>query len=106
MGLFRRNKDTDKPVIRQILDLIPRWIIINSVAKHRSDKGCSKYKTYDQLVALIFGQLYRCDSLNEISAGIGMSEKLIEDIGLNQSPARSTMSDGNAKGNWKVFEHL
>ncbi|MFV0505708.1 MAG: DUF4372 domain-containing protein, partial [Bacteroidales bacterium] len=89
MGLFKRNKNTDKPVIKQILDLIPNWILTNCIAKHRSDKGCSKYKTRDQLVALTFGQLFRCDSLGEISSGIGMSEKLIEDMGLLQSPARS-----------------
>jgi hypothetical protein len=28
----------------------------------------------------------------------------IEDLGLTQSPARSTMSDGNKKRDWKVFE--
>jgi hypothetical protein len=26
MGLFRRNKNNNKPVIRQILDLVPRWL--------------------------------------------------------------------------------
>ena len=28
------------------------------------------------------------------------------DLGLNQSPARSMMSDGNKKWDWKVFESL
>ena len=35
-----------------------------------------------------------------------MSEIFIKDLGLSQSPARSTMSDGNKKRNWKVFESL
>ena len=26
MGLFMRNKNNNKPVIRQILDLVPRWL--------------------------------------------------------------------------------
>jgi dTDP-4-dehydrorhamnose 3,5-epimerase-like enzyme len=54
----------------------------------------------------MFGQLNKCFTLEDISAGIGVSETFIRDLGLQQSPARSTMSDGNKKRNWQVFEHL
>ena len=40
MGLFRRNKNIKKPVIRQIIDLVPRWMIESCTKKHKSDKGC------------------------------------------------------------------
>ena len=106
MGLFRRNKNNNKPVIRQILDLVPRWLFDNCTKTYKTDKGCSKYKTYDQFVALIFGQLNKCQSLNDISAGIGVSEVFISDLNLKQSPARSTMSDGNKNRDWQVFESL
>ena len=106
MGLFRRNKNNNKPLIRQILDLVPRWIFDNCTNTYRTDKGCSKYKTYDQFVALTFGQLNKCQSLNDISAGIGVSEIFIDDLNLKQSPARSTMSDGNKNRDWQVFESL
>lgn len=72
----------------------------------KTDKGCSKYKTYDQFVALTFGQLNKCYTLSDISTGIGVCQTLISDLGLSQSPARSTMSDGNKKRNWKVYESL
>lgn len=106
MGLFRRNKNNKKPVIRQVLDLVPRWLFNSCTKTYQTDKGCSKYKTYDQFVALTFGQLNKCQSLNDISAGIGVSEIFIDDLGLTQSPARSTMSDGNKKRDWRVFESL
>lgn len=106
MGLFRRNKNIKKPVIRQIIDLVPRWMLESCAKKHRTDKGCSKYKTYDQFVALTYGQLNKCYTLNDISTGIGVSETFIGDLGLIKSPARSTMSDGNKKRDWKVFESL
>jgi len=106
MGLFRRNKNNNKPLIRQILDLVPRWIFDSCTNTYKTDKGCSKYKTYDQFVALTFGQLIKCQSLNDISAGIGVSEIFIADLNLKQSPARSTMSDGNKKRDWHVFESL
>lgn len=106
MGLFRRNKNNNKPVIKQILDLVPAWLFQSCTNTYNTDKGCSKYKTYDQFVALTFGQLNKCQSLNDISAGIGVTEIFIKDLGLSQSPARSTMSDGNKKRNWQVFESL
>jgi hypothetical protein len=106
MELFRRNKSNNKPIFRQILDLIPRHILNQSIHKYQSDKYCHKYKTYDQLVALLFGQLCKCSTLEDISIGIGVSETFIKDLGLKQSPAKSTMSDGNKKRNYQVFEDL
>ncbi len=67
IALFRRSKNTKKPLFGQILSLIPKHILNFQIQKHKSDKGCSKYKTYDQLVALIFGQLNMCYSLSSIS---------------------------------------
>ena len=106
MGLFRRTKNNNKPLIRQILDLVPRWMISACTKQHQSDKGRHRYKTYDQFVALTFGQLNKCLTLSDISTGIGVSETFIADLGLSQSPAKSTMSDGNKNRGYKVFETL
>ncbi len=106
MGLFRRTKNNNKPVIRQIIDLIPPHLLRGAINKYNTDKYCHKYKTYDQLVALLFGQLCRCSTLEDISVGIGVSATYIKDLGLEQSPAKSTMSDGNKKRNYQVFEYL
>ena len=106
MGLFRRNKNNNKPLIKQIIDLVPQWLFKSCVKVYNSDKGCSKYFTFDQFVALTFGQLNKCQTLSDISTGIGISETYISDLGLKQSPARSTMSDGNKKRDWQIFEKL
>ena len=106
MGLFRRSKNTNQPLLGQMLDLIPRHLLRCEILKHQSDKGCSKYKTYDQLVALIFGQLNKCYTLTDISCGLSVSGTFLSDIGLSQSPAKSTMSDGNKKRSYKVYESL
>lgn len=44
--------------------------------------------------------------LVDISTGLGVSTTFIKDLGLEQSPARSTMGDGNKKRNWRVFETM
>ena len=104
MGLFKRNKNNNRPLLRQIIDLIPAHILAGCIQQHRSDKGCHRYRTYDQLVAQTFGQLNKCYTLEDISAGIAVNKTFIADLGLSQSPARSTMSDGNKKRDWHVFE--
>jgi len=106
MGLYKRTKNTNTPLIRQIIDLVPKWIFSRNTAQHKSDKGCSRYKAYDQFVALTFGQLNKCYTLNDISTGIGVSETFIASLGLSQSPATSTMSDGNKNRSYKMFESL
>lgn len=105
-NFHRRSKNSNKPVIRQILDKIPDHILRAQINKHKSDKGCHKYKTYDQFVALIFGQLCKCYTLSDISAGLSMSGTLLKDLRLEQNPAKSTMSDGNKKRDSKVFKDL
>jgi len=65
MKLHRRSKNNKKPILRQVLDLIPTHILRRSINKFQADKGCHKYKTYDQLVALSFGQLAKCYTLSE-----------------------------------------
>lgn len=104
--MHKNTKKSDTPLFGQLLDLIPRHILITSIDKYQTDKYCSNYKTYDQLVALMFGQLNRCTSHREICIGMGGDEKFLRDIHLTQSPARSTMSDGNAKRNYKVFSDI
>jgi len=106
MGLFRRNKNTNKRIIRQILDLVPHWLFASCTTTYKTNKGFSKYRTYDQFVALTFRQFNKCKSLNNISAGIEISEIFIRDLGLSHSPAHSTMSNGNKNRDWHVFESL
>ena len=92
--LHRRTKNNNKPVIRQILNLIPTHLLTRQIRQYQSDKGCHKYKTYDQLVALMFGQLGKCYTLSDISCGLSISTTFLSDLGLSQSPSKSTMSDG------------
>ncbi|HET8809932.1 MAG TPA: hypothetical protein VFM65_06660 [Flavobacteriaceae bacterium] len=62
MRLFGRTKNTNKPLIRQIIDLCPKWMLLSCPKQHKSDKGCSRYMTYEParssggFVALSFGQ--------------------------------------------------
>ncbi len=105
-AIHKAGKKSDIPLFGQILKLIPKSLIIKCVDIYKSDKHCSAYRSYDQLVSLLFGQLNKCLSLREMTMGLGLSPESIKDLGLLQSPAKSTMSDGNAKRDYRVFELL
>jgi len=109
MGLALLHKSTKKsttPLLGQIINLIPKHIFADAISRFNSDKGCSTYMTYDHFVAITFGQLNKCLSLREINLGLGVDATLLRDLDLKQSPAKSTMSDGNAKRDWRVFEYI
>src|SRR5699024_1668520 len=106
MAFYRQSKNTDKTTLKQIIDRIPAHLFQFSVKKHQSDKGCSKYKTYDQMVALIFGQLNKCYTLADISCGLSISQTFLSDIDMKQSTAKSTMSDENKNRDYLVFKTL
>jgi len=74
LPVHKNTKKSDKPLLKQILELIPNHLLINSIRQYQSDKGCSAYKTYDQLVAMVLGQLNKCLSLREISLGLSVDE--------------------------------
>ena len=86
--------------------MIPSGILSQMTFRYKSDKHCSTYKVYDQLCSMMFGQLNNCHSLREIALGIDQSPEFLHDIGLKQSPAKSTMSDGNKKRSYQVFEAI
>lgn len=106
MGLIKRIKNSKKPLLGQILDLIPSSIISKAIQDHKSDFRFKTYKTYDQMVALLFGQLNKCTTLRDICIGFKVSADFLADVGLKQSPARSTMSYTHSKRSWKAYEGI
>lgn len=69
MGLFPRIKNNNKPLISQVIELIPPHLFPSKIRKFKTNKGCLKYKIYDQFVALMFGQLSRFSALEDVSVG-------------------------------------
>ena len=77
-AILKAGKKSDVPLLGQIIKLIPRYIVIKCINIYQSDKHCSAYKTYDQLVALLFGQLNKCLSLREVTMGLGLSPEILK----------------------------
>lgn len=68
MEFFKRNKYNNKPVILQILDLIPHWLFKSCTDTYQTDEGVSKYRVVDLFIALTFGQRNKCQSTHLLSS--------------------------------------
>jgi hypothetical protein len=106
MSSIHRSKSNDKCLFSQILALIPATILNKCINKKSSDDGFRRYNTENQLIAMLFGQLNGCYSLRDITLGMNVNTLFLKELNLKQSPARSTMSDGNAQRDYTVFELL
>jgi IS4 transposase len=106
MSSIHRSKSNDKCLFSQIVGLIPPAILRNCINKKSSDDGFRCYNTESELIAILFGQLNGCYSLRDITLGINVNTLFLKELGLTQSPARSTMSDGNARRSYEVYELL
>lgn len=106
MSSIHRSKSNDRCLFSQIVELIPPAILRNCINKKSSDDGFRSYTTESQLIAMLFGQLNGCYSLRDITLGMNVNTLFLKELGLKQSPARSTMSDGNALRSYEVYELL
>lgn len=106
MSSIHRSKSNDKCLFSQIIGLIPSAILSKCINRKSSDAGFRSYTTESQLIAMLFGQLNGCYSLRDITLGMNVNTLFLKELGLKQSPARSTMSDGNLQRDYSVYELL
>ena len=103
------NKDTNfvgQPILSQILKCIPKTTISKIVLKHNSNRYYKKLPFRVHLVSLLYGVFSYCNGLRELCEGMLACEGKLTHLGLNKSPARSTLSDANSKRSYLSFESL
>lgn len=84
---------------------IPWAVFDRLVDKHKADHRVRRLDTKSQFLALLFGQLAGAASLREIEAGLMSHEARLYHLGAKR-PARSTLSDANAKRPSALFAEL
>ncbi len=72
-AIKRASKKSDSPLFGQIIKLIPKYILIKCVDIYKTDKHCSLYKTYDQLVALLFRTFKQMPLVKRDNVGFGIN---------------------------------
>lgn len=106
MNKDNKIKFVGQPIISQILKLIDKATFISLVREKKSDHYYKAFKSWDQLVVLLFGILSRCDSMTETIEGLKAMRGKLNHLGLQKSPAKSTAGDGLRKRDSSFFEVL
>lgn len=103
------NKSTHfsgQPLVKQLLNLLPRSIIDKTAIKHNSDRYYKKFKTYEHLVTMLYATLSGVSSLRELATVLLACEGRIGHLNLKYFPKRSTLSDANKDRSSTVFADI
>lgn len=90
----------------QLLKQIPRDVFAGLVQKFGAERYAKGFASWTHLVAMLFSQLARADSLREICNGLACCEGRLVHVGIDQAPRRSTLAYANQHRPAAMFEAL
>lgn len=91
-------------VFQQILKLISKIEFEQLARKFGSERNAKGFTSWSQLVAMVFCQLGRAQSLREIEQGLASAEGRLQHLGMTEGPKRSTLAYANAHRPWELYE--
>jgi hypothetical protein len=95
----------ENSVLHGLLQFVPWGEFDRLVEEHGADKRSRKLSARSQLVALLSGQVWGCESLRAIETLQSANSARLYHVGA-QAVRRSTLSDANATRPWAVFHGL
>ncbi|GAB6012909.1 IS4 family transposase [Viscerimonas tarda] len=94
MGNDSQKHLVGQPIFEQIVKMIPKEKFNLLVRQHGSDRYYKTFKSWEQLLSMLFGILSRCDSAGELCDGMRALGGKLNYLGMDCSPAKSTFGDG------------
>jgi len=90
----------------QLVALFDRRRFHELVIKHRAERHCKGYASWDQFIAMLFCQLAQAKSIREICGGLACCEGKLRHLGMKKAPKKSTLSYANAHRPWQMYQDL
>ena len=91
-------------IFAQMLQIVKRTVFERAVRDHKAEARCKGFSSWDQFVAMLFAQVGQAHSLREIEYGLATCMGKLSHLGLEEAPARSTLSYANSHRPWEVFQ--
>jgi len=82
-----------QPILKQILDILPKEKFMRLVTELNTDRYYKAFYSYDQLILMLFGIFSRCDSMSEVCDGMRALAGKLNHLGMYIAPAKSTAGD-------------
>jgi hypothetical protein len=90
----------------QLLRFIPQSEFNEIVRKHGAERAAKGFKSWTQLVAMLFCHLAAAESLREITTGLQTCLGKLRHLGVAKPPSHSTLSYANAHRPADMFKDL
>ena len=90
----------------QILNIVDRSEFEAAVRRTGAEDRTKGFSCWDQFVAMSFCQLAQAKSLREIEEGLACCEGRLRHLGIEEAPARSTLSYANRVRPAALFEQV
>lgn len=88
----------------QIIGKLDRLKFSKLVQEKETDKHQKGYNSWTHLVAMLFGQFAKSQSVRDISNGLRSATGNLNHLGIQKAPSKSTISYQNKHRNWELFK--
>jgi len=92
-------------IFAELLKLCPRYQFDRATERYKGDRYVKTFTTWQQYITVLYSQITQKDSLRDIETGLGTQSCRWYHLGL-KGIHRSTLSDANAKRDYRIFEDL
>ncbi len=87
----------------QIISKLDRLKFTKLVNQRQSDKHQKGYNSWTHLVAMLFCQFAKSQSVRDISNGLRSATGNLNHLGVEKAPSKSSISYQNKNRNWELF---
>jgi hypothetical protein len=93
MGKDNQKKLVGQPLFKQIITMLPRDKFDELVIQCKSDRYYKAFFSWEELITMLFGIFFRCDSMGEVCDGMRALAGKLNYLGMDCPPAKSTAGD-------------
>jgi hypothetical protein len=87
----------------QIISKLDRFKFLKLVKEKETDKHQKGYNSWTHLVAMLFCQFAKSQSVRDISNGLRSATGNLNHLGIEKAPSKSSISYQNKNRNWELF---
>lgn len=96
----------DKYVFAQLTTFLDRNHFNYLVRKYGGDKYVKHFTCWNQLLALMFGQLSNRESLRDLIVALEAHQGKIDHLGLGKHITRSNLAKTNQNRDYRILRHM
>jgi len=94
----------DKYVFAQLVSFLNRSKFNRIVAKYQGDRYVKHFSCWNQLLALMFGQLSNRESLRTLIVALDAHRSKCYHLGMGKNVSKSSLSRANQDRDYRIFE--